>query len=86
MIAGSDSEFDCMEQVELRARRELRTLPKAHLHLHLSGAVVRRETLEDFAAMPGWEKQREVALAEANVQIASSLAKDQPKRAEKYRR
>eukprot|EP01052_Picozoa_sp_SAG31_P018018 SAG31_NODE_1258_length_9078_cov_12.076512_7_plen_72_part_00 len=45
--------------------RDLRRLPKAHLHLHFSSCIARRETLEELASGPDWPARAEKALAEA---------------------
>ena len=67
-------------------RRDLRTLPKAHLHIHFGGAVVRRETLEELANLPGWHKQRKKAISQAQDQAKAARHQGQDLHAQKYQR
>jgi len=66
---------------EPTGRRDLRTLPKAHVHLHERSNAVRRETLQDLADQPNWRRGRQVAL-----DAALSQTKGSGPRVDKYRR
>lgn len=69
------------EPAHTLGRRDLRALPKAHVHLHERSNCVRRDTLEDLAKLPGWRTGRQMAL-----ETAQARSKGRGPWADKYRR